>query len=131
MAITDPIADMLTIIRNNVILGREEVSFPTSKLKLSILQVLRDEDYIDDFKEEGEGILKKITVKLKYDNKRPAISVIERVSKPGRRVYSRKTEIPRVLSGKGMVIVSTSRGIMTGKEAKKGGLGGEVLCKVY
>src|SRR3990172_12762267 len=116
MAITDPIADMLTRIRNNVILGREEVSFPTSKLKLSILQVLRDEDYIDDFKEEGEGILKKITVKLKYDNKRPAISVIERVSKPGRRVYSRKTEIARVLSGKGTVIVSTSKGIMTGKE---------------
>ena len=129
--ITDPISDMLTRIRNNIMIGRDEVSFPSSKLKLSILEVLKREEYIDEFQEEGEGILKKIIVKLKYENKRPAISVIERVSKPGRRVYSRKTEIPRVLSGKGMVIVSTSRGIMTGKEAKKGGLGGEVLCKVY
>lgn len=129
--ITDPISDMLTRIRNNVILGREEVSFPSSKLKLNIIEVLKKEGYISNFREEGEGILKKIVAKLKYDNKKPAISVIERVSKPGRRIYTRKTEIPSVLSGKGTVIISTSKGIMTGKEAKKGGLGGEVLCKIY
>ena len=129
--ITDPISDMLTRIRNNVMIGRDEVSFPSSKLKLSILEVLKREEYIGEFQEEGEGVLKKIIVKLKYENKRPAISVIERISKPGRRIYSRKTEIPRVLSGEGTVILSTSKGIMTGKEAKKEGLGGEVLCKIY
>ncbi|PIZ00609.1 30S ribosomal protein S8 [bacterium (Candidatus Howlettbacteria) CG_4_10_14_0_8_um_filter_40_9] len=129
--ITDPIADMLARIRNAILAKKEEVSFPSAKLKLSVLNVLKEEGYIEDFVEAADGLFKNVTVKLRYDNKKPAISVIERISRPGRRVYSKKTEIPAVLSGHGIVIISTPKGVMTGKKAKTQSLGGELLCKVY
>lgn len=129
--ITDPIADMLTRIRNAILANKEEVSFPIAKLKISVLNVLKEEGYIEDFVEVANGLFKNVTVKLRYDNKKPAISVIERISRPGRRVYSKKTEIPAVLSGHGIVIISTPKGVMTGKKAKTQNLGGELLCKVY
>lgn len=131
MLSTDPISDMLTRIRNASMVGKEEVGLPVSKLKLSVLSVLKDAGYIEDFKEEKNGSFGRVSVKLKYENKKSVISLLERVSKPGRRVYSGKSEIPRVLSGKGIVIISTPKGVMTGNEAKKQGLGGEILCKVY
>ena len=95
------------------------------------LNVLKRTGYIGDFAEVGEGVFKKINAKLKYENKKPAISLVERVSKPGRRVYSGKTEIPKVLQGRGTVVLSTSKGIMTGQEAKSKGIGGEVILKIY
>ena len=131
MSMTDPIADMITRIRNGLLVQKEEVSLPSSKLRLNVLNILKSEGYVDTFEVTKEGPFKKIVVSLKYDNKRPAISVIERVSKPGRRVYSGKADIPKILSGRGMVIMSTPSGVMTGKEAKKKGIGGEILCKVY
>lgn len=129
--ITDPIADMLARIRNAILAKKEEVSFPSAKLKLSVLTVLKEEGYIEDFEEVANGLFKIINVKLRYDNKKPAISVIERISRPGRRIYKKKTEIPVVLSGHGIVIISTPKGVMTGKKAKTQSLGGELLCKVY
>lgn len=129
--ITDPIADMLARIRNAILAKKEEVSFPSAKLKLSVLNVLKEEGYIENFEEATNGLFKTVTVKLRYDNKKPAISVIERISRPGRRVYSKKTEIPAVLSGHGIIIISTPKGVMTGKKAKTQSLGGELLCKVY
>lgn len=129
--ITDPISDMLTRIRNASMIKKEEVFIPSSKLKLDILKVLKKTGLINDFSESSDGSFKKIIVKLKYDNKRPAISLIERVSKPGRRVYSNRNEIPKVLQGRGFMVISTSKGVMTGEEARKSGLGGELICKVY
>jgi small subunit ribosomal protein S8 len=123
MAITDPISDMLTRIRNATILAKPEVVIPNSKLKAEILKVLKEENYINDF-EKNDLV---ITVKLNPNKPEKII----RVSKPGRRIYSGKGEIPRVLQGHGLVILSTSQGVMSGKKAKKEGLGGEVLCKVW
>lgn len=134
MLSTDPISDMLTRIRNASMIQKDEVVLPSAKLKLSILEVLKREGYIEDFKEEKdekEGSFRNVSVKLKFDNKKPAISLLEKVSKPGRRIYSGKSDIPTILSGRGMVIISTPEGVMTGKEAKGKGIGGEVLCKVY
>lgn len=124
---TDPIADMLTRIRNAYSVGKDSVDINDSKLKLSILEVLKQNDYIEDFKKDQ----KMITVALKYQNGKPAVSKIERVSKPGRRVYVKSTEIPVVLSGRGITIVSTSKGILAGVDAKKNNLGGEIIAKVY
>lgn len=124
MAITDPIADMLTRIRNAGLLNRKQVIIPMSKLKLEILRVLKEEGYIVDFKTEKENNI--ISVELN-----DKLGKLIRVSKPGRRVYTAKTEIPVVLQGHGTVIISTSKGVMSGKNAKRQGLGGEILCKVW
>ena len=124
MAITDPIADMLTRIRNATMLDRGQVIVPTSKVKMEILKVLKKEHYITDFKAEYEGNV----IQVDLNNE---ITKLIRVSKPGRRVYTPKDSIPTVLQGRGLIVISTSRGIMTGKEAKKQGLGGEIICKVW
>jgi small subunit ribosomal protein S8 len=123
MAITDPISDMLTRIRNAAILSKPEVIIPASRLKLEILRVLKEEGYIDSF--EKDDMI--INVILKKDQPEKLI----RVSKPGRRIYSGKEDIPTVLQGHGLVIISTSKGVMSGKKAKQEGLGGEILCKVW
>jgi small subunit ribosomal protein S8 len=133
MAVSDPIADMLTRIRNAMMVRKSSVVIPYSKMKLEILAILKNKGFITDYKEIKVGIFKDIEVSLKYevDGRTPVVTEIFRVSKPGRRVYTKKDEIPRVLQGKGLVVVSTSKGIMSGDEAKKKGLGGEVLLKAW
>lgn len=127
MSLVDPISDMLTRIRNAYAVSKQSVTFPTSKLKVAVLEIFKNNDYIEDFKQEGQSI----TVTLKYDQGKAVIEKVERVSRPGRRVYLKKSEIPVVLSGRGMAVVSTSKGMMTGEDAKKENLGGEIICKVY
>ena len=131
MNISDPIADMLTRIRNASRARHVEVSMPASRTKLAIARILKEEGFIEDFSEAPAGPRKDITIKLKYVGKVPVVSGLKRISKPGLRVYAAKTEIPRVLGGLGVVIVSTSQGIMTGAQARKGQLGGEVLAYVW
>jgi small subunit ribosomal protein S8 len=135
---TDPIADMLTRIRNALMAGHNSVSVPSSKLKLAIAQILKEEGYIDDFTvmTDGEAAAQPaLRLTLKYvgarREKRPVISGLERVSSPGRRVYARRHDIPWVLSGMGIAILSTPKGVMTGARARQMGVGGEVLCKVW
>lgn len=134
---SDPIADMLTRIRNAHMAGHATVSLPSSKLKLAIAQILKQEGYIDDFSEQEtpEGPQGVLRIALKYvgtrRERKPVISGIERVSTPGRRVYARKREIPWVLSGMGIAILSTPKGVMTGTRARQLGVGGEVLCKIW
>jgi small subunit ribosomal protein S8 len=125
MAITDPIADMLTRIRNAHLVEKNTVVIPASKLKVEVLKVLKKEGYINDFSLENNGAT--ILVNIEGID----LKKIIRVSKPGRRIYAGKAEIPTVLQGFGLVVMSTSRGVMSGKEAKKLGLGGEVICKVW
>ena len=130
MSMTDPIADMLTRIRNAQMVGHTEVSMPSSKLKLSIAQVLKDEGYIEEFGQrtiEGKNVLE---IGLKYYAGKPVIEKLERVSRPGLRIYKGRDDIPRVLNGLGVAIVSTSRGVMTDRRARESGVGGEVLCIV-
>ena len=132
MAMTDPIADMLTIIRNGMAVDKRFVDIPSSNLKKRIAFVLKEEKYIEDFMFVQNGVKASIRVFLKYDHKGGAvISGIERVSKPGRRVYVGGHEIPRVLDGLGISILSTSRGIVSNKAAKRMGIGGEVLCNIW
>jgi small subunit ribosomal protein S8 len=137
MGVSDPIADMLTRIRNAVMAGHQTVSVPGSKLKLSIAEILEQEGFI-----EGVEVVKNensphthILLKIKYVGERrarkPVISGIERVSRPGRRVYSRRRDIPWVRSGIGIAIVSTPKGVMTGNRARQLGVGGEVLCRIW
>jgi small subunit ribosomal protein S8 len=132
MRLTDPVADMLTRIRNAINARHQKVDIPASKLKLEIARILKEEGYISNFKateEEGHKILR---VYLKYANNNEAvISQVNRVSRPGCRVYVRRTEIPRVLGGMGINILTTPRGVMTGRQARKQGLGGELLCEVW
>jgi small subunit ribosomal protein S8 len=134
---SDPIADMLTRIRNAHMAGHTTVSLPTSKVKLSIAQILKQEGYIDDFAVQPDGELPQGTLRiaLKYTGtrreKRPVISGIQRISTPGRRVYARRKDIPWVLSGMGIAILSTPKGVMTGSRARQLGVGGEVICKVW
>ncbi len=131
---TDPIADMLTRIRNASRVRKQEVFIPFSKIKLSIAKILKKEGFIEGYDELKPDALNKfggISVLLKYNNNTSAIDTIKRVSKPGRRVYVAKDEIPSVLNNFGISIISTSKGIMTNKEAKKSGLGGEILCEIY
>jgi small subunit ribosomal protein S8 len=130
MSMTDPIADFLTRIRNGQSSGKTEVNVPASKLKLSIAKVLKEEGYIEDFSagvQEGKPIL---AVQLKYYQGRPVIDRLERVSRPGLRVYKGKDELPSILGGLGVAIVSTSQGVMTDRQARASGHGGEVLCIV-
>jgi small subunit ribosomal protein S8 len=132
MRLTDPVADMLTRIRNAISARHQKVDIPASKLKLEIARILKEEGYVSNFKateEEGHKILR---VYLKYSNNNEAvISNVNRVSRPGCRVYVRRTETPRVLGGLGINILTTPRGVMTGRQARKQGLGGELLCEVW
>jgi len=130
MSMTDPIADMLTRIRNAQMVGHTEVSMPCSKLKISIAKVLKDEGYIEDFAVRGESPMQQLRIGLKYYAGRPVIEKLERVSKPGLRVYKGHDDIPRVMNGLGVAIVSTSRGVMTDRKARADGVGGEILCIV-
>jgi small subunit ribosomal protein S8 len=130
MSMSDPIADMLTRIRNAQTAGRTEVGMPCSKLKISIAVVLKDEGYIEDFQVREDGVQKELRIALKYYAGRPVIERLERVSKPGLRVYKRRDEVPRVMNGLGVAILSTSRGVMTDRRARADGIGGEVLCIV-
>ncbi len=130
--ITDPIADMLTRIRNANTANHDVVNVPASRMKRAVAQILKEEGFIVDFERVDEGPQGTIRIKLKYGpNKEKVITGLRRISRPGLRVYTNKTEIPRVLGGLGVVIMSTSRGIMSGKRAKKEGCGGEVLAYVW
>jgi small subunit ribosomal protein S8 len=130
--ITDPIADMLTRIRNANTANHDTVDVPMSRMKAAVAQILKDEGFIVDFERLSEGPQGTLRLKLKYGpNKEKIITGLRRISRPGLRVYTTKTEIPRVLGGLGLVIMSTSRGIMSGKRAKKEGCGGEVLAYVW
>jgi len=130
MSMTDPIADMLTRIRNAQAVGKTVVNMPSSKLKISIAQVLKDEGYIDGFAtRENEG-KEELEIGLKYYAGEPVIEKIERVSRPGLRIYKGRDELPRVMNGLGVAIVSTSKGVMTDRKARATGVGGEVLCIV-
>jgi len=130
MSMTDPIADMLTRIRNAQMIERATVEMPSSKVKVAIAKVLKDEGYIDGFKLAGEDAKPVLEIALRYHAGRPVIERIERVSSPGLRVYRGKDEMPRVMNGLGIAIVSTSRGVMTDRKARADGVGGEVLCIV-
>ena len=132
MAITDPIADMLTRIRNALVIRQETVMVPASNIKIAIADILQREGYIKSYKIVKDGNFDAIKVMLKYTpEKKAVISGLKRISKPGLRVYAGKDEMPKVLDGLGIAIVSTSGGIMTDKEARKAGVGGEVLCFVW
>jgi small subunit ribosomal protein S8 len=132
MALTDPIADMLTRIRNAVAAKHESVAMPSSKLKVAIASVLKDEGFIRDFNVEDQEARRLLKIRLSYTGKKePVINGIQRVSKPGLRVYVQKREIPRVYGGLGVAIVSTPRGVMTGKQAWDERQGGEILCYVW
>jgi len=130
MSMTDPVADMLTRIRNAQAVGKTTVNVPASKLKSSIAQVLKDEGYIDAFAlRENEG-KPQLAISLKYYAGHPVIERIERVSRPGLRIYRGRDDIPKVMNGLGIAIVSTSKGVMTDRKARAAGIGGEVLCIV-
>ncbi len=132
MSVTDPIADLLTRIRNANQMRYNEVVIPSSNIKLAIVKILKTEGYIENYKVEKNEIQDNIIVTLKYGkNKERVISGLKRISKPGLRVYAKAEEVPMVLNGLGISIVSTSKGIMTGKEARKENLGGEVLAYVW
>ena len=132
MAMTDPIADMLTRIRNGMAVDKRFVDIPSSNLKKRIAFVLKKESYIEDFMFIQDGVKNSIRILLKYDRHGDAvITCIERVSKPGRRVYVGGDKIPRVLDGLGISIMSTSRGVVSNKVAKRMGIGGEVLCNIW
>jgi small subunit ribosomal protein S8 len=132
MRLTDPVADMLTRIRNAISARHQKVDIPASKLKLEIARILKEEGYVSNFKASEEDGHKVIRVYLKYgNNNEAAISNVARVSRPGCRVYVRRTEIPRVLGGMGINILTTPQGVMTGRQARKQGLGGELLCEVW
>ena len=129
---TDPVADFLTRVRNAIGARQQKVDVPASRLKLDIARILKEEGYISNFKATEENGQKLLRVYLKYDGSNSSpISQLKRVSRPGCRVYVRRTEIPRVLGGLGINILTTPRGVMTGQQARKQGLGGEVLCEVW
>ena len=132
MGVNDPIADFLTRVRNAGIAKHDTVAMPHSKMKAEIARILKEQGYINDYSERGEGAKKELVVELKYDPEgRRAITGLRRMSRPGRRVYRKQANIPRVLDGLGVAILSTSRGILTDHEARRVGIGGEVLCFVY
>lgn len=130
MSMSDPIADMLTRIRNAQMVAKSAVQMPSSKLKVAIAQVLKDEGYIESYSVQTEGGKPVLGIDLKYYSGRPVIERLERVSKPGLRVYKGKADIPTVMNGLGVAIVSTPRGVMTDRKAKATGVGGEVICYV-
>lgn len=130
MSMQDPIADMLTRIRNVQAIGGTNVEMPCSTIKMAILEVLKSEGYIEGFEEVATGSKKDLNVTLKYYQGRPVIEKIKRISRPGLRIYKRSDELPTVLAGMGIAIVSTSKGVMTERAARAQKLGGEVLCTV-
>jgi small subunit ribosomal protein S8 len=130
MSMSDPIADMLIRIRNAQMVGHVDVSMPASKLKASIAKVLKDEGYIEDFALRDSGVKKELRIGLKYYAGKPVIEKIERISRPGLRIYKGRDDMPPVMNGLGVAIVSTSRGVMTDRRARDTGIGGEVLCIV-
>ena len=130
MSMSDPIADMLTRIRNALQRSQREVRLPASKLKLAIADLLKQEGYINDFRADDEAGKAILVVELKYFEGRPVIDAMRRISRPGLRNYQSADSLPRIMGGLGIAIVSTSRGLMTDKAARKQGLGGEVLCSV-
>ena len=130
MSMTDPIADMLTRIRNAQMIERATVEMPSSKVKVAIAKVLKDEGYIDGYKLGGEAAKPVLEIALRYHAGRPVIERIERVSRPGLRVYKGSDDLPRVMNGLGVAIVSTPKGVMTDRAARAGRVGGEVLCIV-
>lgn len=130
MSMTDPIADLLTRIRNGQSAGKPEISVQSSHVKQAIVRVLKDEGYVADFVVSKDGGRSTLTVALKYHAGKPVIERIERVSRPGLRTYRAKDELPKVLGGLGIAIVSTPAGVMTDREARRAGQGGEVLCVV-
>jgi len=131
----DPIADMLTRIRNAIMAGQQFVSVPSSKIKVEIARILKEQGYIEDYQLTRDEPQPYLRIRLKYvgsrRERRPVLSGLERVSRPGRRVYASKDEIPWVMSGMGIAILSTSKGVMTGEEARCKGVGGEVICRVW
>lgn len=137
MSVNDPIADMLTRVRNAVMAGQAQVAMPSSKIKAEIAKILKDEGFLESYEVvDGEKTgFKILRLKIKYvgerRERRPVLSGIERVSSPGRRIYTRKMDIPWVLSGLGVAILSTPKGVMTGARARQLGVGGEILCKVW
>jgi small subunit ribosomal protein S8 len=130
MSMSDPIADLLTRIRNAQAVAKPVVSLPSSKLKVAIAQVLKDEGYIDGFVVKGDGAKSELEISLKYYAGRPVIEHIERVSRPGLRIYRGRNTIPHVMNGLGVAIVTTPQGVMTDRKARQAGIGGEVLCFV-
>jgi small subunit ribosomal protein S8 len=130
MSMSDPIADMLTRIRNAQMVEKVSVTMPSSKVKVAIAQVLKDEGYIDDFAVKAEGAKIELNIALKYYAGRPVIERLERVSKPGLRVYRGRNDSPQVMNGLGVAIVSTPKGVMTDRKARQNGVGGEVICYV-
>lgn len=131
MSMSDPIADLLTRIRNAQMAGHKEVQCPSSKIKLAILSVLKQEGYITDYNLSDDVVKPQVTVQLKYFNGKPVIEDLHRGSRPGLRNYKGKDELPEVRAGLGVAIVTTNRGVMTGKAARDAGLGGEVICTVF
>lgn len=130
MSMSDPIADMLTRIRNGQMVEKSSVKMPSSNVKKAIAQVLKDEGYIEDFKVHANDGLPEMEVALRYYAGRPVIEKIERISRPGLRIYKGRDSLPRVMNGLGVAIVSTSQGVMTDRKARSLGVGGEVLCVV-
>lgn len=129
---TDPIADMLTRIRNASTVSHETVDIPASKLKVELARVLKEEGFIADYAVKEEGKFKVITITLKYDmNRKPVITKLERISKPGLRHYSKAKKLQKVLGGLGVAIISTPKGLLTDRKARKENVGGEILCYVY
>jgi small subunit ribosomal protein S8 len=133
MAVNDTIADMLTRIRNATMAKHQTTNVPSTKMTRSIALVLKAEGFIADFTDEGEGVKRNLVISLKYKgkNRRPIITALKRISKPGLRVYSNHKDLPRVLGGIGIAIISTSSGIMTDRQARHQGVGGEVLCHIW
>jgi len=137
MSVNDPIADMLTRVRNAVMAGQSQIAMPSSKIKAEIARILKDEGFLEGFDvvDDEKTTFKVLRVKIKYigerRERRPVLSGIQRVSTPGRRIYTNKKEIPWVLSGLGVAILSTPKGVMTGARARQLGVGGEILCKVW
>lgn len=129
MSMQDPIADMLTRIRNGQAANKIVISMPSSKLKVAIADVLAKEGYIESFK-VVEGVKPELEITLKYFQGKPVVESIQRVSRPGLRIYKRKDELPKVLGGLGIAVVSTSKGVMTDRAARQAGLGGEIICYV-
>lgn len=129
MSMQDPVADMLTRIRNAQAANKVSVSMPSSKLKVSIATLLKNEGYITDF-QVTEGVKPELSVELKYFEGKPVIETIQRLSRPGLRIYKKHNELPKVMGGLGVALVSTSKGLMSDRDARKAGIGGEILCYV-
>ncbi|MCB9716826.1 MAG: 30S ribosomal protein S8 [Myxococcales bacterium] len=131
MSMTDPIADMLTRIRNAMIAGHENLEVPASRVKLRIAEILKEEGYINGYDRQEDGPQGKLLIELRFHGGQPAIEGLKRVSRPGQRRYARCSDIPKVRNGLGIMIVSTSQGMMTDRAARKAGVGGELVCSVW